>query len=133
MIPVVAEELKSDFVFAEQPTHTYQLHIDDNNIIGYTDDLEAMKQAIYLILCIERYQHIIYSWNYGVELVSLFGQPISYVVPELERRIREALIQDSRISDVTNFSFETGKRTVTATFTANTIFGDVEAQRTVTI
>ena len=46
-----------------------------------------------------------YSWDYGVELADLFGEPVSYVCPELERRITEALLQDGRIEGVDGFSF----------------------------
>lgn len=133
MIPSVNDNLQRDFEIEEQPTYTYKLNIDSNSIIGFTDELEAMKQAIYLILNIERYNYLIYSWNYGVELADLFGQPISFVLPELKRRITEALTQDERIQSVDNFSFEVNRGKVHATFTVHTIFGDVEAERVVNI
>lgn len=58
--------------------------------------------------------------------------PVSYVCPELERRIIEALIQDSRIQSVTDFTFESPKRNVLhTTFTVHTILGDFQAERTV--
>ena len=133
MIPAVNDDLQKDFEIEEQPTYTYKLNIDSNSIIGFTDELEAMKQAIYLILNIERYEYLIYSWNYGIELNDLYGQPIPFVLPELKRRITEALVQDSRILGVDNFSFETNKGKVHATFTVHTIFGDVEAEKVVTI
>lgn len=53
----------------------------------------------------ERYQYLIYSWNYGIELSDLYGQPIPYVYAEIQRRITEALLSDDRISNVTNFNF----------------------------
>ncbi|RKJ76112.1 DUF2634 domain-containing protein [Butyricicoccus sp. 1XD8-22] len=75
---------------------------------------------------------MIYSWNYGIELADLFGMLVSYVCPELERRIIEALTQDSRIQSVTDFTFESPKRNVLhTTFTVHTIFGDFQAERTV--
>ncbi|MEN7878670.1 DUF2634 domain-containing protein, partial [Clostridioides difficile] len=70
--------------------------MEKSKIDGICDDVEALKQTIFLILNTERYQHLIYSWNYGVELNDLIGEPISFVIPELERRIKEALIQDDR-------------------------------------
>lgn len=105
----------------------------DSILSGMADGIDAVKQAIFLILSTERYKYVIYSHNYGVELDTLYGKPMTYVLPELRRRIREALAQDDRITDVDNFSFETGRSTVTARFTARTIFGDVEAERTVAI
>ena len=54
--------------------------------------------------------------------------------PELERRIIEALTYDERIKSVTDFTFDSPKRGVLhTTFTARTIFGDVEAEKTVNI
>ena len=133
MLPAVNDDLQKDFEIEEETSHTYKLDLDNSTIAGYVDDLEAMKQAIYLILNIERYEYLIYSWNYGIELADLFGQPTSFVLPELKRRITEALVQDSRILGVDNFSFETNKGKVHATFTVHTIFGDVEAEKVVSI
>jgi len=133
MLPAVNDDLQKDFEIEEETSHTYKLDLDNSTIAGYVDDLEAMKQAIYLILNIERYEYLIYSWNYGIELNDLYGQPIPFVLPELKRRITEALVQDSRILGVDNFSFETNKGKVHATFSVHTIFGDVEAERVVTI
>lgn len=100
----------------------------------YTDGLEAIKQAVYKILNTERYSYIIYSWNYGIELKDLFGQAMSYVCPELERRVTEALTQDSRITAVTDFEFDTSKRGVlSTTFTVHTDLGSFEAEKEVEI
>jgi hypothetical protein len=132
MIPSVSAFLQQDFEIQEQPTHTYKMNLDTNLVRGYVDDIEAVKQAIYKILLTERYQYIIYSWNYGIETVDLFGQPISYVCPELERRIKEALLQDTRIESVDDFEFSTLKRgVVSVSFTAHTIFGDIKAEKEV--
>ena len=133
MIPAVNDDLINDFEYEELPTRTFRLNIPSNTIIGFTDELEAMKQAIFLILNVQRYEHIIYSWNYGIELEDLFGQPISFVLPELKRRITEALLQDTRITGVDNFSFETTKGKVHAIFTVSTIYGDVEAEKVVNV
>ncbi len=134
MIPGIAGFLRQDFEIIEQPTKTYKMDIPGNEIRGYTDGLEAMKQAIYKILLTERYQYIMYSWNYGIELLDLFGEPVSYVVPELERRIREALTWDRRIKGVDNFEFDLPQKGVVhVSFTAHTIFGDVGAEREVNI
>ena len=125
MIPATNGFLTEDFKIMEESSRTFYLDIDRNTIAGYTDSLEAMKQAIYLILSTERYKHVIFSWNYGIELFGLFGEPMTFVVPELERRITEALMQDSRIKSLENFDFIIGKCSVYITFTAVTVFGDV--------
>jgi len=133
MIPSVNDDLGIDFKIEQKPSKTFKLDIEKDSIANYTDGLDAVKQAIYLILSIERYEYLIYSWNYGVELIDLFGQPLSFVLPELKRRITEALTQDERIQSVDAFSFEVNKGKVHVTFTAHTTFGDVEAETVVNI
>lgn len=133
MIPANNDNLQVDFQFAELPTNTLFLHISKDTVAGFADRLQAMIQAIYLILSIERYEHLIYSWNYGIELADLFGQPISFCIPEIKRRIIEALMQDSRITGVDEFNFEHKRGKVFTTFTVHTIFGDIEAEKVVEI
>ena len=118
----------------EQPTLTYRMDREKEYIKGKTDDIEAMKQAVYKILMTERYGSIIYSGDYGIELADLFGQPVSYVCPELERRITEALLWDRRIESVDNFRFDLSKRgIVSVRFNVQTVFGSFETGREVNI
>lgn len=134
MIPGKNGFLTEDFEIEEQPSKTYQMHLSQEIINGYGDNVAAVEQAIYKILNTERYQYVIYSWNYGVEFADLFGEPITYVCPELERRITEALTWDERIISVDSFSFDTEqKRVVKVSFVAHTIFGDIAAERAVNI
>lgn len=133
MIPNTNDDLRNDFEFEELPTNTFKLNIEEEKVYGFNDGLEAMKQAIYLILNIERYEYLIFSWNYGIELADLFGQPITFVLPELERRITEALVQDSRITSVEEFEFEVKRNKVFCTFKVKTIFGEINAERAVNI
>lgn len=132
MIPQTTEIINIQ-EFTEPTSRTYKLNIDRQTINGYTDEQEAMIQAIYLILNIERYDYLIYSWNYGIELKDLFGQPTFYVMAELERRITEALTADSRITGVDNFEITREGKKVHAKFTVHTIFGDIEAEKVVMI
>lgn len=133
MIPVVSDDLQRNFTFQEQPSKTYALNATSGTISGFISELEAMKQAVFLILNTERYEHLIYSWNYGVELLDLFGEPISFVIPEVKRKIQEALLQDSRIMAVDDFVIESKKESVQVNFTVSTIFGNLKAEKVVTI
>jgi hypothetical protein len=134
MIPGTAVFSIQDLEIEEQPTHTYKMDLERAQVRGFVNDKEAMLQAIYKILLTERFQYVIYSNDYGIETLDLYGQPISYVCPELERRISEALCCDGRIQGVDNFSFDfPEKNIVHATFTVHTIFGDVQAERKVRI
>lgn len=128
MIPIIND---ADVIeISTEPTYTYKAETD--SVRGYVDGIEAMKQAVYKILLTERYRYIMYSGNYGIETADLFGEPLSYVSSELERRITEALTQDDRIESVSDFEFDTPSRgTVHAAFTVHTVFGDISAEREV--
>lgn len=118
-----------------QPNKTYKMMIDAERIQGtIISDLETVKQAIYKIINTERYKYLIYSWNYGIELEDLFGKPIPYVLPEIPRRIKEALTQDDRINDVLGFDLSYDKKgSVLAKFTVVTIYGSVDIEKVVNV
>lgn len=138
MIPSI-EVLEQDLEEANYYNNTYKIvkETEDEDIPsrvnGYVDDLEAVKQAIYLILSTERYAHPIYSWDYGVELVDLFGKPISYVMSEIPRRIEEALTMDDRIESCQDFEFEKERNKLHVTFTAVTNVGNIKNELEVDI
>ncbi|HWQ76940.1 MAG TPA: DUF2634 domain-containing protein [Syntrophomonas sp.] len=132
MIPATSYDLDVTFTIATEPSYTYKLDTTNNRISGYIDELEAMQQAIYKIVNTERYQHAIYSWNYGIELQDLIGRSRSYVYSKLKQKISEALLQDDRINEMGNFSFEDiGKKAVLVKFIAYTIYGAIESERVV--
>ena len=132
MIPSDKGFLSQNFEIEEIPTYTYKMRSDSNRIQGHTDRLDAMKQAIFKILSTERYQYQMYSWNYGVEFLDLYGEPVSYVCPELERRITEALTWDKRIKSVDNFEFDTSEKgEVRVSFVVRTLFGNIDIEKVV--
>lgn len=110
-----------------QPSKTYK--IKDGRIQGFIDEIEALKQSIELILCIERYEYLIYSWNYGSEIKGLIAKYKDIAESEFKRRVREALSQDDRIKDVDNFIFEYEEDSVLANFTIFSIYGDFPMER----
>ena len=107
MIPAEMEFLEEDFQIEQETSKNYRMDREKKVVRGKIDNQEAVEQAIFKILNTERYQYLIYSWDYGIELLDLFGEPLSYVCPELERRITEALLQDDRVESVDGFDFET--------------------------
>lgn len=115
------------------PNKSYRMKIVDEKILGNIDELDAIAQACYKILNTERYQYVIYSWNYGIELQDLFGKPIPYVYSELPRRIKEALTQDDRINSVEDFELSYDKGNVLAKFTVKTNLGNIEMEKGVNI
>lgn len=134
MIPSTSGFLAQDFEIEEQPSLTYRMDLNGDSVRGFADSREAMKQSIFRILNTERYQYIIYPWWYGVETLDLYGEPVNWVCAELERRITEALLMDSRITSVTDFEHDTNvKGVVHTTFIIHTIYGDIPAEREVNI
>lgn len=135
MIPSTLGFLERDFKIEEQPSKTYKMDLSEGkNVRGFTDGLDAMRQAVFRILSTERYQYLIYSWNYGIETLDLYGEPVTYVCPELERRITEALTQDDRVTGVDGFEHDTSaKGIVHTTFTVHTVFGDLIEEKEVDV
>lgn len=134
MIPTVNDILTADLAVNSQPSKTYAMQIESNRIIGVTDGLNAVKQAVFKILNTERFQYIIYSWNYGVELIDLYGKDVDYVCAEMQRRITEALMMDDRIISVDGFEFDTSIRhSVHCRFTVHSVFGNFENEKVVTV
>lgn len=115
------------------PSLTWKIHEERTEVRSTVDGLEAVKQTIFKILQTERYRYAIYDWNYGIELEELYGKNVTYVIPELKKRIEEALLADDRVTAVTDFSFTQEKGSVTAEFLVHTIFGEITAERTVDI
>lgn len=129
MIPAASQTYNiKDYTETTQPSHTYRLDLEHNRIAGRVDEVDALKQAIFLILSTERYEYIMYSWNYGAELRSLIGVHPDIVEAELETNITEALLQDDRIMGVSDFEFETNKNSIHVTFTVSSIYGTIEEE-----
>ena len=131
MIPQSNIDVELSLDESIETSRTYKMV--GNRIQGYTDGLEALKQAIYKVLNTERYEYPIYSFNYGIELESLLGKDPIYVQIELKRRIRECLLQDDRITEVDIFRFEMAGDTIKCNFDVHSIFGNLMVSREVTI
>ncbi|MCK9453284.1 MAG: DUF2634 domain-containing protein [Bacteroidales bacterium] len=85
-------------VRAKSPSTTWLL--ENGRLVKRVDALAAMMQAVRKLFATERYTQSIYTGNYGVELESLIGKSSPFVLAVMEQRMREALLQDDRISDV---------------------------------
>lgn len=126
MLPDYNDDLQADFAFTQLPGRTYRIDFNTNTITGSLDGIEAVKQAIFLILSSERTQYEIYSWNYGVEINRLIGQPPELVQARLENTITDALMQDDRIMSVLGFEFTQEGHKTHVTFMVGTSEGEIE-------
>lgn len=117
MLPINNNLVNTEDTVLEVPSKTFFIDFINNKVVGTVDGIEAVKQAIFLILNTERYENMVYDWDYGFETQDIIGMPIGYIYPELKRRIEEALTQDDRIESVEAFDFEKSGAIVTVSFT----------------
>ena len=114
-----------------EPGLTYKLN--DETIRGNIDELESLRQAIYKVLATERYEYPIYSFSYGIDIGSLIGQDAVYVEIELKRRIKECLLEDSRITDVGNFVMNRACDELHCVFDVTSIYGTLQINKVVIV
>ncbi len=113
----------------DQTSRTYKIDFSSGRVGGFIDETDAMKQAIIKILQSERFLYLIYSWNYGIEMNAIIGKSYQVIASEIKRIIREALLEDKRITDVYDISAEQiDKRTLSVRLTASTVFGEVNIE-----
>ncbi|WP_368251401.1 DUF2634 domain-containing protein [Enterococcus sp. 2201sp1_2201st1_B8_2201SCRN_220225] len=117
-------------VEVQMPTRTYK--ISNGRVNGWIDDLEAMRQAVEKILSTERFEWVIYSDNYGIEMQDLIGSDFDLIKSEIERVVSEALLADERIESVDNFDLQqTNRSSLLFSFTVLTVFGEIKMEQEV--
>lgn len=112
---------------AEQPSLTYKLDFEKRRIVGLADGLEAINQFIHKALISPRFRCLIYDNQYGSELKeTIIAANVSpeFVEAEIPRLVKDALLVDSRILSVYDFSISQKGEVVNITFKANTVFGE---------
>lgn len=131
---MIPENNTTDIEIVTLSDKTQKLYYKTNDIKGYIDKREAVQQSIVKMLNTDRYHYIIYSWDYGLELEDLIGKNMSYVIPEIKRRIIEAIEQDDRVERIYDFKFEKiNKESILVTFIVDTIFGKLEIAKEVSL
>lgn len=89
---------------------------------------EAVKVWIYKALKTERYQYLVYSWGYGIELKPFIGKVMSVQerLSELKRVIVECLMVNPYIKSIDSIEFVNEGDTVQGYITLTTVYGEVE-------
>lgn len=77
-----------------------------NRIKGFVDGEDSLAQAIYFILSVERFKYRSMSENVGVELWDLYGESNSIVELALATTLREAILADDRVDEISNLEIE---------------------------
>lgn len=101
------------------PSGSWLMSNDLTRCTEQVSGVDDLRQCIYFMLSTEQNQFFIYNWDYGIELRDLFGEPHSYVIGELQLRIKDCLLQDDRITDVTDFEFTENQNKLHVSFTVN--------------
>lgn len=116
---------------AELPSRTYRIDFAAGRISGTTDGIEAVRQAVQKALRTERFAHLIYSWNYGMEWNELIGRSRGVVESELGRLLSEALSMDGRVTGVKDVVVTPlGRSEAAVTVTVETKFGKIREEMT---
>lgn len=113
--------------FGAYPTRTWRADPATGRLSGFTDGLEAMRQAVEIALNVRRFHWQIYSPNVGHEL-EILGMDYDTARVRLRAQIEAALSADSRIKSVEDYRFSREGDVMTAAFTVRTVFGDLQTE-----
>ena len=112
-------------VFQDQPTLTWIADPVTRRVRGRGDGWEAIRQAVEIIVNVERFKWQIYTPNFGTDYGGLLGTDPGYAASELRRRLEDAFLPDNRILGIKDYAYTFRDVSLTVTFTALTVFGDV--------
>ena len=118
--------------FVSQPSLTWYINKETGRIQNSVSGLAAVRQAVEIILNVERFRWQIFLPSSGVQLNDLLGLNCGYVALELQRRIKEALAQDDRILGIADYQCTQKDDFLLASFTVNRVFGDFATETEVT-
>lgn len=128
MIPTILDEIDlTELEIKDVPNLTFQIEGEDNNrLLKALDGEEAIRQAVRVMLSVERYDYEIYPRWFGFELKSLIGEPMWYAQAVVVQKIKECLLMDDRIEDVTDFDVKKDGRKLNVSFVVKTNRGNLE-------
>lgn len=125
-LPQSTVNLSNGVEFVQQPSQTWYINKETNRIQGEVTGIDAVAQAVDIILNVERFRWQIYKPYSGMQWDGLLGQDPGYVASELQRRITAALTMDDRIRGISDFSYTASGNVLSASFTVNTVYGDTQ-------
>ncbi len=125
MLPQANIDLSRGVVFQDQPSLTWIADPVTNRLRGRGDNWEAVRQAVEVIVNVERFKWQIYTPNFGTDYGGLLGTDPGYAASELRRRLEDAFLPDNRILGIKDYAYTFRDVSLTVTFTALTVFGDV--------
>jgi phage baseplate assembly protein W len=116
-----------------QPTKTYNLNYTDGEIGTFIDGEQAIRQFVRKVIETARFRFLIYNEQYGSEMYDLIGQDVSSELlnAEIPRIVKDALIYDDRVNDVTNFEIKREGDKLFISFKVDTEEGVIKEEVTV--
>lgn len=124
-------DISQGVTFMEYPSNTWYVNPKTKRISGMADGFAAVKQAVEILFSVERFLWQIYSPNFGMEWEGLVGQNPGYVALEIQRRAKDAIRTDRRMTEITDFSYQVNGDSLTVEFTVQTVYGPVPQRITV--
>ena len=123
ILPTSSIDISAGVTFQQQPSRTWYINKETQRIQGEADGLAAVRQAVEIILNVERFRWQIYRPYSGMQWEGLIGQDPGYVASELRRRVTEALTMDDRVRGISDFTYSVKGNTLSASFAVNTVYG----------
>lgn len=133
MLPQSNIDLSRGIVFQDQPSITWIADPETNRLRGRGDGLEAVRQAVEVIVNVERFKWQIYTPNFGTDYDGLLGTEPGYAASELRRRLEDAFLPDNRLLGIKDYTYTFEGVSLTVTFTVLTVFGSVPGSMEVTL
>lgn len=105
-IPIPFETIEDE---EEKTSRTYYIDWDAGRIAGFVDGQESMKQYIKKAILTPRFRCLIYSGQYGSEVIDSLmqtGATREYIEANAPFVVTDALIHDPRVIRVFNVTIE---------------------------
>ena len=125
VLPTSSINISGGVSFQNQPSLSWYINKETNRIEGTVDGQAAVRQAVEIILNVERFRWQIYRPYSGMEWDGLIGQDPGYVGAELQRRGIDALTVDDRVTGISDYDYTVDGSSLSAVFTVNTVYGSI--------
>lgn len=125
VLPTSSIDITGGVNFQNQPSLSWYINKETNRIEGTVDGQAAVRQAVEIILNVERFRWQIYRPYSGMEWDGLIGQDPGYVGAELQRRVIDALTVDDRVTGISDYDYTVDGSSLSAVFTVNTVYGSI--------
>ena len=134
MLPQISKlEFQNEEIMESPTTHsTFQWDFEKGDFVLKDGKLVKIEGLEYIKVWINKvlrteFGTLIYE-NYGSQHHGLIGRVLDrdFIKSELQRTIREALLQNEAITSVTNFEFQLEEAMLTINLTVATIYGSTE-------